>query len=245
MHKVLVGTSGWNYREWKDTFYNGVPQKRWLEHYASTFAAVEVNATFYRLLQEKTVRQWVERTPENFVFAAKGSRYITHTKRLKEPEAAIGKQQNNLAPMHGKLQVVCWQLPASMQKNMDRLTGFVRALDHWSDVRHAVEFRHTSWFDQETVECLNAHNVGICISDAADWPRWDHVSSDLVYIRLHGNHKTYQSAYSAGELQIWADYAASCRQQGYTVHVYFDNTDLGAAVDNALELASLVTRNKS
>lgn len=245
MNKVVVGTSGWNYREWKDTLYGGVPQKRWLEHYASTFAAVEINATFYRLLQEKTVRQWAERTPDDFIFAAKGSRYTTHTKRLKEPEAAIGKQQKNLAPLHRKLQVVCWQLPATMQKNMDRLTGFTQALDHWPDVMHTVEFRHSSWFDQETAECLQAHNVGICISDAADWPRWDHVSSDLIYIRLHGNRETYQSAYSSAELQKWADCISARRQQGYTVHVYFDNTDSGAAVDNALELASLVTTDMS
>jgi uncharacterized protein YecE (DUF72 family) len=238
MNKIFIGTSGWNYKEWKDSFYQGVPQKHWLEQYASTFQTVEINATFYRLLQAKTMQQWIERTPKGFMFTAKGSRYTTHTKRLKDPEPAVDKQKQNLQPMRGRLQAMCWQLPAGLHKNMDRLQAFVLALHHWPWVLHAVEFRHTSWFDQETADCLSAHNVGVCISDAADWPRWDAVTSQLVYIRLHGNRETYQSAYTSQELQSWADSISAWAAHGRTVHVYFDNTGSGAAVDNARELIS-------
>jgi uncharacterized protein YecE (DUF72 family) len=240
MPELYIGTSGWNYKEWKESLYQGVAQKRWLEHYASKFPAVEVNATFYRLLKEDTIRNWGQRTPENFVFAAKGSRYTTHTKRLKDPESSVSKQKHNLEPLRPKLRVICWQLPASFQKDISRLQEFTQALDQWPETRHAIEFRDTSWFDKETAECLATHNIGSSISDAADWSRWDRVTTDLVYIRLHGNRTTYQSAYSSQELQTWADSIRSWLNNGCEVHVYFDNTDSGAAVENAFELRSVL-----
>ncbi len=243
MSELYIGTSGWNYKEWKDLFYQGVAQKRWLEHYASKFRAVEINATFYRLLKEETVKKWAERTPTNFVFTAKGSRYTTHTKRLKDPAAAIGKQKQNLTPLQNKLRAVFWQLPANLSKDMNRLQDLARALDSWPEVRHAVEFRDTSWFDSETAACLSEHNLAACISDAADWPRWDQVTADLVYIRLHGNRDTYQSAYTREELQDWAQSICTWVDEGREVHVYFDNTEAGAAVDNAFELCSLLSQD--
>src|SRR6056297_1684231 len=170
MADVFIGTSGWNYKEWKETFYSKVAQKRWLEHYASVFDSVEVNASFYRLLQEKTLDQWMHRTPKDFVFAVKGSRYTTHTKRLKDPDSAVSKQKQNLKPMQKKLWAVCWQLPASLSKDTARLKTFAQALDHWPEVGHAIEFRDASWFDQETADCLADHSLAACISDAADWP---------------------------------------------------------------------------
>lgn len=240
MPGLYIGTSGWNYKEWKDTFYQGVTQKRWLEHYASRFQAVEVNATFYRLLKEETVKQWGQRTPEGFVFAAKGSRYTTHTKRLKDPEPSVAKQKQNLEPLQPKLRVVCWQLPASVQKDIYRLEALARSLDQWTETRHVIEFRDPSWFDQDTADCLAIHDLGASISDAADWPRWDRVTTDLVYIRLHGNRQTYQSAYTHEELRNWAESIHAWMNEGREVHVYFDNTESGVAVDNALELRSLL-----
>jgi uncharacterized protein YecE (DUF72 family) len=238
--QLYIGTSGWNYKEWKESLYQGVPQKRWLEHYASQFESVEINATFYRLLKENTVRSWTERTPEGFAFAAKGSRYTTHTKRLNEPEQSVVKQKQNLDPLQGKLQAMCWQLPASLSKDMSRLQAFAQALGAWPECGHSIEFRDTSWFDEETAECLARHNLAACISDAADWPRWDRVTADLVYIRLHGNRATYQSAYTRDELQSWAESIQAWLAQGLEVHVYFDNTDSGAAVENAFALRSLL-----
>lgn len=240
MPQCFIGTSGWNYKAWKESLYQGVAQKRWLEHYATRFKAVEVNSTFYRLLKEQTLRQWVERTPDSFTFATKGSRYITHTKRLKDPKEPVQTQRDNLESMRSKLTALCWQMPASMHKDMHRLHTFAAALDAWPWVRHALEFRHTSWFDQEVADCLTAHDLAICISDAADWPRWDRVSTDLVYLRLHGNHETYASLYTPDELQSWADFLTSHLQEERSVHIYFDNTDSGAAVDNALSMQTLL-----
>ncbi|MFP4284788.1 MAG: DUF72 domain-containing protein [Desulfovermiculus sp.] len=240
MNALYIGTSGWNYKEWKGSLYEGVPQKRWLEHYASQFQSVEINATFYRLLKEDTVRSWTERTPEGFAFAAKGSRYTTHTKRLKEPEQSVARQKQNLKPLQGKLLAICWQLPASLSKDIPRLQAFAQAIRTWPEAGHALEFRDTSWFDAETAECLARHNLAACISDAADWPRWDRVTADLVYIRLHGNRATYQSAYTHDELKSWAESIQAWLTEGREVHVYFDNTDSGAAVENAFELRSLL-----
>ena len=242
--ELSIGTSGWNYKSWKNDFFQGVVQKKWLEHYSSKFNAVEVNATFYRLLQENVLRGWKERTPEDFYFAVKGSRYTSHTKRLKDPEEAIRKQWDNLNILQEKIKVVLWQLPGSMQKNTERLQNFLQVLSKiWPENRHVMEFRHTSWFDSEVAQLLEEFNCGTCISDAADWPMWDQVTSDLAYVRLHGNRETYVSSYTEEELQQWADRIQDWLEQGIGVHVYFDNTDGVAAPNNALRLKELLTFN--
>jgi uncharacterized protein YecE (DUF72 family) len=237
---LAIGTSGWNYKAWKDGFYAGVPQKSWLAHYASVFDTVEVNATFYRQLQEKTYRKWLESTPEGFTFAVKGNRYVTHIKRLKEPEESVLKQKDNIAPLQEKLSAVLWQLPANLEFSPERLKRLVQALDKWPQVGHALEARHQSWFVPEVEELLREHGLAVCQSDAPDWPRWDRVTADPVYIRLHGNRELYQSEYTDDELQAWAEKIRGWRADGLTVQVYFDNTDAGHAPDNAQRLRSLL-----
>ncbi len=237
---LYIGTSGWNYKTWKDTFYAGIKQKEWLEHYAQHFNAVEVNATFYRLLKENVISAWKRRTPENFYFAVKGSRYTTHTKRLTDPYQSIEKQKQNLDPLDYKLSVILWQMPASLEKDMSRLHEFCKALQSWKNKRHAIEFRNTSWFDEEVASLLQEFKLAVCISDAADWPMWDKVSTDLVYIRLHGHIHTYHSSYSEEKLSYWTSRIKNWLEEGLNIHVYFDNTDAGAAPNNALRLKELL-----
>lgn len=238
---IFLGTSGWNYKDWKNDFYSGVKQKNWLEFYASIFNAVEVNATFYRLLKDTTVSGWFDKTPADFSFAVKGSRYVTHTKRLNDPLEAVEKQKDNLSPLGKKLRAVIWQMPASFQKNLERLNIFCQALQNsWPEPDHAFEFRHTSWFDSEVENILSDYQLGICISDAADWPCWEKVSSNPVYIRLHGHTQTYRSFYTEPELQDWSQKITDWHDQGYRVHIYFDNTDSGAAWKNAMRLQEIV-----
>jgi uncharacterized protein YecE (DUF72 family) len=239
--KLRIGTSGWNYKAWKDTFFRGVKQKEWLEHYTTRFNAVEVNATFYRLLKENVLQGWLSRTPAEFRFAVKGSRYISHTKRLNDPLEPVRRQRDNLDPLRERIGAVIWQLPASMEKNLQRLQDFLRVLrDEWSWAPHAFEFRHASWFDREVADMLEQHSMAVCISDAADWPMWDEVAGDMAYVRLHGNRETYQSEYTEQELRQWADRARGWLSDGKTVHFYFDNTDAGAAPRNALRLRELL-----
>jgi len=239
MPELFVGTSGWNYKAWKADFFAGVVQKKWLEHYTKYFNAVEVNATFYRLLQENIINSWKTRTPDDFCFAIKDSRYTTHTKRLKDPLQAVQKQKNNVLPLQHKIPAVLWQLPASFSVDLDRLRGFADALQSWQEVRHVMEFRDSSWFVPEVASLLEDRGLAVCISDSADWPRWDAVSTDMVYVRLHGRTRTYQSAYSDDELAQWARKVKTWRHEGRIVHVYFDNTDGPAAPQNALRLKEI------
>jgi uncharacterized protein YecE (DUF72 family) len=240
MAGLFVGISGWNYPEWQDGFYAGVPRRRWLEHYASHFAAVEVNATFYRQLKPETVRRWHDATPADFRFAIKGHRFITHIKRLKDAADPLRRQRDVAAPLGGKLRVVLWQAPAALARDLPLLEGFARTLQAWPEVRHVIELRHRSWFDDASAACLAAHGLGAAISDAARWPRWDLVTSGLAYLRLHGRPQTYASAYDDQALGAWAAQVRAWRAAGSEVHVYFDNTMAGAAPADAVRLLAML-----
>lgn len=238
--RAFIGTSGWSYAGWRSGFYAGVPQRKWLAHCAAHFTGVEVNATFYRQIKEVTLERWRDETPEDFAFAVKGHRFVTHIDRLKAPAAPVARQREAVAALGPKLRVVLWQFPASLHKDMERLGRLLEALDAWAEVRHAVEFRHTSWFDDEVAEALGGHRVAACISDAADWPMWEAVTTDLAYVRLHGHTRTYASAYSDPELAVWAGRARGWLAQGREVHVYFDNDAEGAAPFDAMRLLKMV-----
>jgi uncharacterized protein YecE (DUF72 family) len=233
---AFIGTSGWNYPHWKDDFYCDVLRKDWLAHCARHFSALEINATFYRLQRESTFARWRDTTPPAFRFAMKGNRYITHNKKLADPLPSIRLEKQRARALGDKLAVVLWQLPGNYHKHLGRLEAFVRALGHWPQVRHAMEFRHPSWFVDEVLACLRDHHVAVCQSDAADWPLWDAISTDLVYIRLHGHTRTYASAYSTPSLRAWAGRIRHWLHTGSDVHVYFDNDSEGAAPRDALRL---------
>ncbi|MDH3513832.1 MAG: DUF72 domain-containing protein [Gammaproteobacteria bacterium] len=241
--RAYIGTSGWNYDSWRDDFYRGNPRKNWLRFCADRFSGIEVNATFYRLQSRETFRRWRDATPADFRFAIKGNRYLTHNKKLIDPLPTIRIERDRARNLGEKLAAVVWQLPRPFRKNMERLQVFAKALKSWPQARHAIEFRHDSWFDNEVAACLRAHRLAICQSDAADWPLWDAVTTDMVYVRLHGHAVTYVSAYNTRELGQWARRIRRWLRQNRHVHVYFDNDALGAAPRNALELIALVRRN--
>lgn len=241
MPALFIGTSGWNYDHWKDGFYAGVKRRDRLRHYAGRFAAVEVNATFYRLQRPGTLERWREETPREFRFAIKGNRYLTHNKKLKDPGNSVALERRNAVPLGDKLEAVLWQLPGKLEKDENRLREFCTALRGWRDVRHVIEFRHPSWFDDETAECLGEHGIANCQSDAADWPTWNAITTDLVYIRLHGHTRTYASGYSTASLKKWAAAIEQWLKEGRHVHVYFDNTAENAAPRNAAKLKSLLS----
>lgn len=233
---IHVGTSGWSYAEWKGSLYAGIPQRRWLERYAEAFGAVEANGTFYRLLAPHTLEGWYRRTPSTFVFSIKGHRLLTHHRRLQGAAEVVARCRENAAPLRDKLATVVWQLPASMRVSLPRLQELLEALDGWSETRHALEPRHDSWFCDEVAERLRAHRVAACISDAPTWPAWDVVTTDLVYVRLHGHTQLYASSYPARAIERWAERARAWRDEGRQVHVYFDNTADGSAVHDAYAL---------
>ena len=237
---IYVGTSGWTYCAWKDVFYAGVPRNAWLAYYARHFRAVEVNATFYHQLKQSTFAKWTGTTPPDFRFAIKGHRYLTHVLKLKVPRDVFLRQMRVVKSLGKKLAVVLWQLPGKLERDTERLERFACMLDTWHGTRHALEFRQRSWFDERTAACLRRHHLAVCQSDAADWPMWDAVTTDLVYVRLHGHGATYQSSYTRRERSSWAARARCWSSEGRSVHIYFDNTDAGHATRDAQRLAALL-----
>jgi uncharacterized protein YecE (DUF72 family) len=238
--KAYIGTSGWNYKSWRDGFYGDTPQKQWLRFCAEHFSAIEVNGTFYRLQPQSTFEKWRDETPEGFPFAIKGHRYITHNKKLLDVEESMIRCRENATPLGEQLAAVVWQLPARLKKDVERLQKFVKILGRWKSTRHAIEFRDKTWFDDQVAECLTKHAVAVCMSDAPDWPMWDRVTTDLVYIRLHGHTRKYASSYSKPALITWATRVRGWLKESRDVHVYFDNDAEGAAPKNALTLLDML-----
>jgi uncharacterized protein YecE (DUF72 family) len=238
--RAFIGTSGWNYESWRADFYAGRTAREWLRFCATRFTGIEINATHYRLQSVETFRRWRDETPPGFRFALKAHRYLTHNKKLNDPLGPIRVERERAAGLGEKLAVVLWQLPYNFHRNVERLHGFVRALHAWRRTRHAIEFRHPSWFDAEVAASLRAHGIAACQSDAADWPMWDAVTTDLVYVRLHGHELTYASSYSEAQLREWARKVRLWTDEGRDVHVYFDNDAYGEAPRNAERLIALV-----
>lgn len=240
MASLFVGTSGWSYKDWATGFYAGVPQKRWLEHYASVFPAVELNGTFYRGARAAMLERSCAATPPTFRFTAKGHRVTTHYRQLKEAAGDVVRQRDLLAPLGERLAAVVWQLPARLKVDVARLEAFADALRAWPAARHAFEFRHASWFTAEVEALLNDRGLANVISDAPTFPCWDRDTTDLTYIRLHGHERLYRSAYSDAALDGWARRCRKAMLSGHDVHVYFDNTDEGVAPFDAQKLYRLI-----
>lgn len=239
MAESFIGTSGWTYDAWKHDFYAGVPRKDWLRFASRRFTGLEVNATFYGLQRRSTFERWRAETPETFGFAVKANRYLTHNRKLLEPEEPIGRERERADGLGPKLKAVLWQLPGNLSVDLARLRRFLDALAAWP-IPHAIEFRHPSWFGAEVAAALAERGVAVCLSDSADWPLWDAVTARLVYVRLHGHTRTYASAYATRALERWA---ARCRRwlaEGRDVHVYFDNDREGAAPRDAQRLLAML-----
>ena len=234
--RLHIGTSGWHYRHWQDSFYDGLPASQWLTCYARHFSSVEVNSSFYRDTPASTLQQWLAATPADFRFTLKGHRYISHVRRLRDCREAVVRERSQYRPLQDKLVAVVWQLPSAFHADAQRLPAFCADLQQWPQVRHVIEFRHDSWFTAETAACLQHYRVAVCQSDAADWPLWDAVTSDLVYIRLHGHSRTYDSSYSSRLLAQWSDKIRRYLSDGHDVMVYFDNDAAGAAPRDAMRL---------
>jgi uncharacterized protein YecE (DUF72 family) len=240
MKEVRIGCSGWVYKDWRGAFYpEKLPQRLWLEHYASVFDTVEINNTFYRLPTEAAVRGWAEHTPEGFEFAIKGSRYTTHIKRLLEFEKYSSRFFTALEPMKeaGKACVILWQLPPNFQQDLERLSRALEVLDHRGG-RHCFEFRHESWFRPDTYSLLREHDVALVIGDDPRFPFVERkLTASWTYIRFHRGAHGIRGKYAPGELDTWRRRIAAWRKNN-AVYAYFNNDWEGFAPDNARQLAS-------
>lgn len=282
---VRVGISGWTYKPWRGAFYPpGLPQDRELAYAASIFRSIEINGTFYSMQRPDSFAQWADDTPDDFVFAVKGSRYLTHMLKLRDVEAPLGNFfASGVLRLGAKLGPILWQFPPSFPFNAEKLEAFFALLPRDTDeatecgrrhdnrlkarawlrsdrrrpIRHAMEIRHESFRDPAFIELLRKHGVALVCADTVEWPLLMDVTSDFVYVRLHGSTELYKSAYSRPALKRWAARIAAWRDgqpmtDGYfidakqpkrrprDVFVYFDNTDKLQAPKDALSLMRLL-----
>lgn len=236
MNEVRIGCSGWSYRDWRDDFYRGVPASRWLERYASVFDTVEVNATFYRLPAKSTVQGWSEQVPDGFVFAVKGSRYLTHMRRLRDMKSGLDRFWERLEPMieAGKLGPVLWQLPGRFERDDETLAAALDSLP--GDAEHCFEFRHPSWFAADVYALLEEHGASLAIGHNArrELPQASPVGP-LAYLRLHYGARGRDGNYSDRELEGWRRRIAAWRARR-PVFAYLNNDWRGFAPRNARKL---------
>jgi uncharacterized protein YecE (DUF72 family) len=237
---IRIGTSGWTYDGWRGPFYpQRLPKKDWLRHYASCFSTTEINGSFYRTPSLDAVGVWRDSTPDDFKFAWKASKFITHWKRLGESSInSIALMETRLEALSGKDCAVLFQLPPNFVRNDDRLSVFLGLLPQRR--RYAFEFRHTSWYCDSVFNTLKAHNIALCISDHGDAPSPWEVTADHVYIRGHGPSGRYHGSYRKPALEKWAHAILRWASAGHDVLVYFDNDQKAAAPADALRLASLL-----
>ncbi len=238
---VFVGTSGWQYASWRGPFYpDDLAQSRWLEWFAHRFQVVEVNNTFYRLPSPETFKGWAGRTPPDFVIAPKVSRYLTHVKRLKEPEEPVRRFLDHAAPLGGKLGPLLVQLPPNLAADVGRLDA-VLAL--FGPRRVAVEFRHDSWFTDEVRAVLESHGAALCLADRRSRkvsPLWR--TADWGYVRLHEGTASPPPCYGRAALDGWARRLAETWGPGADVYVFFNNDPRACAVRDAVAFARLAER---
>jgi len=237
-----VGTSGWIYKEWAGIFYpQGLEKTGELAHYAKTFDTVEINATFYRLPFESMVKGWYRRSPEDFIFAVKGSRFITHIKRLKIRATAIKKFFDRTRLLKEKCGPILWQLPPNFDaKNLQRLDGFLRKLPR--KYRHAVEFRHPSWYETEDAfEVLRENKVAHVVLSSLRMPANLTVTTDFTYLRFHGLEDGPRHDYTRKELRPLADFCRKRLRNGESVYAYFNNDLNTRAPLNAVAFRKMVS----
>jgi uncharacterized protein YecE (DUF72 family) len=229
---VWIGCSGWDYADWRRRVYpQGLPPTRWLEHYATLFDTVEVNTTFYRLPRRESVARWVEQTPEDFVFAVKMSRYVTHIKRLADLEGRLARFYERIEPLveSPKLGPVLWQLPPTFKRDDERLAS---ALELLPEGRHCFEFREPSWYADEVYALLREHGVALVIPDSPKYPfRTLELTADWTFLRFHHGSRGRRGNYSKSELEEWAQRIEAWRRE-VDVYAYFNNDWEGFAVAN-------------
>lgn len=237
--EIRVGTSGWYYKHWSGRFYPETLRKdKWLEHYARYFDTVELNSTFYHLPQEQTMMNWHDRVPPGFVFAVKASRYITHIKKLRNTVEEVARFLDLAARLGEHLGPVLYQLPPSLHKDLARLDEFINSISMRD--RAVFEFRHSSWYGQDTFDLLNKNGVAVCVHDmdGEDMPRI--VTGGMVYIRFHGTNGRYQGNYPDVVLREWADWIQGQVTGARAVYVYFNNDVSGHALNNARTLKQIL-----
>jgi uncharacterized protein YecE (DUF72 family) len=239
---VRIGCSGWQYRHWRGDFYPAeLPAPRWLEYYAARFDTVEINNTFYRLPEVPTFAAWARRAPRGFVYAVKASRYLTHMKKLKDPEEPLDRLFSRARRLAGTFGPVLYQLPPRWPVNLERFEAFLRALPRRR--LHAVEFREPSWYADDVFKLLEKHRVALCLHDMEGSASGKLAIGPFVYVRFHGVQK-YSGSYPDKTLESWAEWLAERVREGRRLYAYFNNDTGGHAPRDAVRLRTMLLRHQ-
>ncbi|NWF77721.1 MAG: DUF72 domain-containing protein [Chloroflexi bacterium] len=237
--KYYIGCSGWHYEHWRGLYYpEELPKPKWLPFYARQFTTVELNNSFYHLPSEKAFTTWRESTPNNFIFAVKVSRFITHIKKLRNLGSAVENFISRASFLGEKLGPLLYQLPPSMKRNDELLQNFLSSLP--PNYQHVIEFRHESWIDDAVFDILRRYNVGLCVFDMPGFSCPVVATSDFAYVRFHGSEGLYSSCYSDEELCQWAQRIARLGPSIKAGYIYFNNEAEAFAVENAITLGNLL-----
>ncbi len=248
MAKAFIGTSGFSYPHWGNgVFYpKDLPPGKWFEYYCQFFDTVELNVSFYRLPKKETFASWRRKAGSDFVFSLKGSRFITHIKKLKDCQEAAKVFFEATEPLRGLTSsevrppqnVILWQLPPGLAFDKSKLEKFLSILPKsW---RYAFEFRNQTWLTEESFDLLRKYQIAAVFQDYPDWPITKEETADFIYFRFHGSRLLYSSEYTEKELKKWAEEIKKYLREGKDVYAYFNNDALGYAIENAKELKKLV-----
>jgi uncharacterized protein YecE (DUF72 family) len=242
--KIHVGTSGWSYQHWKNVFYPPkLPATQWLAYYADKYSTTEINGSFYRLPSEETIKKWAVQVPDGFLFCPKISRYLTHMKKLKDPEEPLERFFSVFEYMKEKMGPVLVQLPEMLRFNYDVAEHFYRLLRfQYKAYEFVLEVRHDTWLQEEALTLMTKYNIGLVISQSGNvFPYSEMITAKNIYIRLHGPAELYASAYSDQFLKSLAKKCKAWEKNGHKIWAYFNNDIHAHAVRDAQRLIEFLT----
>jgi uncharacterized protein YecE (DUF72 family) len=238
---IHIGTSGWSYKHWREIYYpKEVKAKDYLSYFSKEFKTAEINTSFYHLPKPETVEHWIASVNSRFRFCPKISRYVTHMKKLNDPEETLTQFFGVFDPYVKHLGPVLLQLPPNLPFHADKADHFFKVLKQYKGYRFCIEPRHETWLEDDAIELLKKHKIGFVIAESGDrWPYGEFVTAKDIYIRFHGPDGSYASSYPDKVLKQYAKKILAWKEEGHHIWIYFNNDGNGYAIDNARTLITL------
>lgn len=240
---IHIGTSGWSYKHWKEIFYpKNIKPNEWLSFYADKFSVTEINSSFYHLPLKTTVEGWVNKVPSTFLFCPKMSRYLTHFKKLKEPEETLERFFEVFEPMQKKMGPVLIQLPPSLKFDYDTAENlYIILKKNYHQYQFAMEVRHETWMAEESLTLLAKYDIAFVISQSGKgFPYAETVTAKNIYVRFHGPEQLYASGYSDEQLEKFATLFKQWKKDEHVIWAFFNNDVFAHALHNAETLKAMI-----
>lgn len=238
--RIRVGCSGWNYRDWRGRFYpDDLPASGWFAYYAQHFDTVEINNTFYRLPEEDVFREWRRQAPEDFLYAIKASRYLTHMKKLKDAAGPLDRITTRVRLLEQHCGPILYQLPPRWRYNRERIITFLDLLPR--DLTHVLELRDESWYNDGLFELLEERGISYCAHDMQGLPPLKRAIGPIAYARFHGTTGRYTGSYGRERLAPWCDWLGEELDAGREIYAYFNNDYEARAIGDAMLLREMLS----